>query len=836
MLPNGEATPVEQLKAGSIVLTANGHEMEIDSIYSQTEKSHTLKQRTKHYIHLLESPRPLPWGLVEDNCFERSVLALCTYNRIMTSHNTKANIKMFRYCRLDDHLTEDGRVVKMIKFTEVPLPGETLMSKLRELADEQRKLYDNNFINWTCEVGDLKYLPKEIRASTRLLLHPISFEHPTLRPWTERKFKRKISDEELEAMAWMLGFWIGDGFRGGAMFALNSEDHDVNGRLEENAKLWGMTYVKKHYRKDTFSAMACLYTPKQGGGHHLNVNNPFIEGLKGLRFYGDGKIKGPKNVPHFMRMDQILVRKAFMAGLIDSDGFSCMEDNVLSVYIPTVYPPIRDGITFICRSLGLNLTTSFYPAHVSSEGYNCADIWCFSIYGGSNPEMLLSILRLCSHTRKREPPVFFYKKHASEAGENEDSDDGSSEENIHEHTRSMRIDSHHLLHLCGESETFFPNNSDMDFSTINPSRQFFKSISEKRGCNIYGIKLHADMKVLLDSQIVFEKSRIELGKQICDKKYERKRFSCGEAEEETEWRVAPWRNNVKDRLCRVCYDTYSRSQTRCSNTSCNRVFCKNQLGKKAFKSQPKLKLNTERIPICDSCGSPVTSEAKASLSKKSTPKSDVCHTCGPKSDARWHKLPFDNTKVWCNACYKRYANTRVFCHKCHKIPSTSEFEAMKLEPGTSSLYPCLKCSTLIKPDDSRPALKRKKLECRTETCHSCGPVSCKQWCSLPWDMNGPGLICVNCSYVYRQHGVRCLNDKCGKIFRRAELNELVEKRTILPGGAVKVCRLCFVCQGETAWKHTSYPNSEHPFANHPYVALLIRIRVAYNTIVSKIFT
>lgn len=297
MLPNGEATPVEQLKAGSIVQTANGHEMEIDSIYSQTERSHTLKQRTKHYIHLLESPRPLPWGLEEDNCFERSVLALCTYNRIMTSHNTKANIKMFRYCRLDDHLTEDGRVVKMIKFTEVPLPGETLMSKLRELADEQRKLYENNFINWTCEVGDLKNLAKEIRASTRLLLHPISFEHPTLRPWTERQFKRKISDEELEAMAWMLGFRIGDGCRRGAMFALNSEDHDVNGRLEENAKLWGMRSVKKHYQKDTFGAIACLYTPKQGGGHHLNVNNPFIEVLKGLRFYGDGKINGPKNVP-----------------------------------------------------------------------------------------------------------------------------------------------------------------------------------------------------------------------------------------------------------------------------------------------------------------------------------------------------------------------------------------------------------------------------------------------------------------------------------------------------------------------------------------------------------
>lgn len=150
----------------------------------------------------------------------------------------------------------------------------------------------------------------------------------------------------------------------------------------------------------------------------------------------------------------------------------------MSVYIPTVYPPIRDGITFICRSLGLNLTTSFYPAHVSSEGYNCADIWCFSIYGGSNPEMLLSILRLCSHTRKREPPVFFYKKHASEAGENEDSDDGSSEENIHEHTRSMRIDSHHLSHFCGESETCSPTIATGTFppSTrhANLSRVFLK--------------------------------------------------------------------------------------------------------------------------------------------------------------------------------------------------------------------------------------------------------------------------------------------------------------------------------------------------------------------------
>ncbi|SCV02076.1 LANO_0F15038g1_1 [Lachancea nothofagi CBS 11611] len=896
-----DAVAVEDVENGDLLLGEDGEPCEVESLHHARDNLIELKQFTRHRAHIEDPTRLPPFGVVKVNTFERAVLTLATPNRAGATHNTKTDVKLLKYCELMDHMTNDGRIIKLIKIKEIPYPSNTPNSTLQDMVKIHRDKYENNNIEWQCEVGDLKYLSKWIRASTKLLLCPISFEIPWLLPWLEWRFQRKITERELEAMSWMLGFWIGDGCRKGALFALNSEDHDVNGKLEENAKIWGMSYEKRHYRRDTFGAFAALHTPKaNGNGRHWNVNNPFIAVLEGLRFYGDGIRNGPKNVPIFLRTDQLLVRKCFMAGVIDSDGHSNVCDDFMSVEIASVYPPIRDGVLFVARSLGINVSVHIKPGGYRN-GMNCADAWLFTLSSGSNRDILLSILKYCSHGRKKDPPIFYYHKMDPDAGINvnalesnactketgedvssttaigeelemgfaglpglnvdeststtiagsNDSDDSEgdddralaqSAENFESEVVEMvsgedldedgndetdpdiieldtntndgfrvphrpKRQTYYARRVDGEVEPYLPNEGDKYCIKFHKSRQRFRLTPSSEEGDIIGLKVcEKDHPILSESQIIYGQSSFDEERSKAD--YELICYSC-KTEDCAEWRIVPWPLNYKGRLCRTCYETYSRSQTRCSNTDCRQIFHKGQLGKKAYKNENQVKLKLNQVNasakhkyLCHRCSSVTITEGELEhviAPTKYPPRDDTCYTCGPKTDRRWHKR---DGKLWCNGCYKRFANTRMLCpnSNCRKIPSAAESTRMKCEPGSPTTFQCLACKTLIEQDTSRPALKRHKLEERLETCHSCGPIKCKIWCSLPWDMKGSGLLCNNCRTHYRTTGgVRCLNDACGKILKKSELPELNQKERTLSNGSVGLKYLCIYCHGDTNW-------------------------------------
>ncbi|QLL31815.1 hypothetical protein HG536_0B06830 [Torulaspora globosa] len=204
-------------------------------------------------------------------------------------------------------------------------------------------------------------------------------------------------------MAWLLGFWIGDSHRKGAAFALHSGDEDVNTRLRENPELWGMSLRIR--LEEGFKATGYLNT-YNGTIRNWNKNNPLVKVLEGLRFWGNGRKNGPKSVPLFMRTEQIVVREAFLAGLIDSDGSCNIQHECVRVQIKTVYPPIRDGINLIGRSLGLTVSTHFRGANFNERsGLNESDKRTFHLFGGTNHETLRSIPNRCSCERKRNPKV-----------------------------------------------------------------------------------------------------------------------------------------------------------------------------------------------------------------------------------------------------------------------------------------------------------------------------------------------------------------------------------------------------------------------------------------------
>lgn len=112
-----------------------------------------------------------------------------------------------------------------------------------------------------------------------------------LKPWMDKWFGEDVTSDKVKAMAWLLGFWIGDGHRRGAIFALHAEDHDVNDYLRQSAGKLGMIYRFKRRKDDGFKAEATLLMPDGS----RDRNSSLTTALEDLRFYQHGKRDDPKN-------------------------------------------------------------------------------------------------------------------------------------------------------------------------------------------------------------------------------------------------------------------------------------------------------------------------------------------------------------------------------------------------------------------------------------------------------------------------------------------------------------------------------------------------------------
>ena len=108
--------------------------------------------------------------------------------------------------------------------------------------EEEGNLTDDHIsiFNWPARISELNLLNKNTRLRTRLYLSPFEYNRPIMRKELETLFQKSITTEELASMAWLLGFWLGDGHKRDPYFAINREDVDVNSTLEEYGKIWGM--------------------------------------------------------------------------------------------------------------------------------------------------------------------------------------------------------------------------------------------------------------------------------------------------------------------------------------------------------------------------------------------------------------------------------------------------------------------------------------------------------------------------------------------------------------------------------------------------------------------
>lgn len=586
-LSNWKTIPLEEIKIGDEVLTSDGSAARVEAVMTDNDDLVEIRQSTNHHARL---SRGKPWGVISMICSKTQQLLLKTTQRIIIFKVKNEHCRKVLISQMVDHQTEEGRVVKTI--TEIATRFH-LTSGLLEIVNHVeavRLKHEGRCFNWRCEIDDLQYLNKDRRAGSTIIWKPIVIEIPVLETWLKQLFNDDISSRQIDAMAWLLGFCVGDGHRGGPTFAVNTEDLDVYSKLEEYAKLWGMSFKIKPAKRSKATGHFHTY----GELHNRKVKNPLVKVLEGLGFCENWSRNGPKSIPLFMRTEKIVVREFFLAGLIDADGSCKIQNKNVRVKIPTVCPSIRDGIYFIGRSLGLDVFTILRDVDFSERSEsNESDLWISYLSGGTNDRTLRSILTRCACERKRTPT---YCSGGSDSDEYDSEYESSAEERESEH-----------LDLSASEIIQISNNyiEEQEEDTFNFGKLEFDAIPKGRG-QVIGLLLAetSDQTFVTDQQIICGSAQVIDQKSEPRKQAKRVCFSCG-VEKTARWYKVPWSAAAVRSLCSPCYGSYLRYHTRCSNKACNMVFKDRDLNPKNLKGKQRelalMHINCAELK-CKKCG------------------------------------------------------------------------------------------------------------------------------------------------------------------------------------------------------------------------------------------
>lgn len=660
-LSDGTLIDIAQLKPGHLLMSAEGDSAEVLKVDRYIGDSIRLEQCYKHSNERY-GPENLPFGVTSCIVSDTQRFFFRTGQRVKMTRNTR-NARVVEITQLKSFYLEGfGRLVIPFTSSRTFPPSSTCM-EIKNYVYEQTITSDDGFLIWSGSNKNLSHLNKEIRIATNLLVSPINVEIPFLKPYMDRSFAEDVSEEKLYSMAWLLGFWIGDGHRRGALFALHAGDNDVNGYLALCGERFGMKLDIRR-RGDGFKADEALMMPDGS----RDKNNPFTHALKDLRFYKYGGLGDPKNIPEFLRCETRPVREHFIAGLIDSDGHTVKDEGVYKVAIKTVYEPIRDGILFVARSLGLNITVSFEPARVGKD-FNRSDTWCFHLFPGTNSLVFWSILSKCSCERKKSPvakgynrPILALDEVAGQSGDNM-----LSLKPIPLTFSECGTGRLYAVRLKGPVNTFLTNEQLLCIGFVQQEASAGQLVGRHDGS---------------DQQGTIE------GKSTTNSC-----FFCGRAKNSSFEKV-PWDQSII--WCGTCRRRCDKSHGICGNKACQWIASEYEVKKEN--------------PKCTLCGSAV--KVDSSKGNEPRPKPDgECTNCGPNNSCRYLKLPWKKTSPLriCRTCYNKYKKTGKYCSHCSKTFGKME---IRLLHGSSSsagdsgtrFLPCDSCghSTNVSADEQIP--------------------------------------------------------------------------------------------------------------------------------------
>lgn len=655
-LSNGNLVNITTLKPGDLLLSADGKASEVERVARFAGDLVRITQKYKHTKDGFPDGH-VPCGVLNITVSDTQELMLRTTQRVKkTIKKDKATGNEKRVIEITQlrSIFHEGfeKLVRPVNSSKVFGVTATISSTIAEIKNHTKRataVSDDGQLYWNCQMKNLEdpKLNKELRDATKVLLSPINLEIPVLKPWMETWFSEDVSPEKVEDMAWLLGFWIGNGYRRGAIFALHKEDHDINEYLRSVAEKLDMTLTIKDREEVGVKAEGTLHTSSGS----RDKESPLTSALKELKFYENGRINDHKSVPEFLRFETRSVKEYFMAGLIDSDGNTNAIEGTFKVAIKTASEPTKDGILSIVRSLGLNLTVTFEPERIRDDDLHQNDSWILHFFEGANKAVFWSILNKCSCKRKRQPrELKEYRVPLYPPAEIEES--GTAKLNV----IPVAFDTHKK----GKGELFAVYLKDPSGTFITAEQLICYSASLKDVSHEVSV-------------IEREESYFEDEKNFC--------HSCARARD-SEFEQIPWDTAVL--WCQNCRKRHQETAIFCLNDSCREIPSKDQA--RQMEKAGKL--------CCFSCGS----EVRVDGVQKRSWASGECASCDALESSSWLKLPWNKKagERLCKKCSYSHKKSGKHCVSCCKVFGASEVEKLLVEYSGNSEFdggyiPCARC-------------------------------------------------------------------------------------------------------------------------------------------------
>lgn len=423
LMADGQAQQIQHIAVNSMILCADGTTDRVTSISKDVQITYQIMQKTKHRANEGEPGRndPMRKQVFHRLGFKCSVahkLPLRTSAKPTLENSYKRNSYKVKWKNMEEQLTLDGRIISLPKthHKDFPMTPEGEMFAKAFMA--QKEMEYGLYLEFSIQVRDLDLLEAHVRVNSFLRFGPILNGGGILSEFLTGQ-KHLITPYVLD-MAWLLGLWLGDGTTKEPEISVDSFDTELMSGLIERCKVWGLYPTYKDEPVPLRAKHTRLYFGEKPDGNRRNRNlrkeNPFWNAVMNLKFKRD--LDGEKQVPSFMWYEDIEVREAFLAGLIDSDGYVVKRNegpDAYKVSIQTIYPSIMNGIVHVSRSLGIATTITTRSARTETiEGrkVNCHFTYDCHIAGRSPLQKVLSYCR-SGHKRRPEPkavkrePIYF---------------------------------------------------------------------------------------------------------------------------------------------------------------------------------------------------------------------------------------------------------------------------------------------------------------------------------------------------------------------------------------------------------------------------------------------
>lgn len=414
IMADGHIKDIHNVSINSFVMCEDGTVSKVIDISRDMQTTYQLTQRTKHRVFESVSDnddprRKIIYERLEMKCSLGHVLHLrMTANPVLENSFKKNNI-LVRWKILEDIATTDGRIIRIPKHHHkgFPLTPEGKYEALLFAKNVKRDI--GEYLVYDIEVRDLDYLDGQTRSISKLCCYPISGGNGTLSHFLTGQ--RHLNTPAVLNMAWLLGLWLGDGTTLRPEISVDHLDNQLMESLTDLCRPWGLRPDYTDAAIPLRAKHVKLYYGEKPKGkkywRNCKTDNPFWNTVLELKFKND--IDGTKQIPQFMWSEDIEVREAFLAGLIDSDGYvskTVDKSGKNKVSIQTIYPSIMSGIVQISRSLGITATVTTKPERTSivkGKTVQCKFTFDCGITANTSLQNVLSYCQ--SGHKKRDMPL-----------------------------------------------------------------------------------------------------------------------------------------------------------------------------------------------------------------------------------------------------------------------------------------------------------------------------------------------------------------------------------------------------------------------------------------------